>query len=147
MKIHFICRGNVFRSLIAETYLKSLNIESLEVMSSGTNVDLTSQTERGYFNNTIALLRKHHINQFSKKSPVQLTQDRANNIDLTICLNNRVYDEAINIVNLPADTSCWDIDDIGEGHRVDTNNTSNYEEDIYQEIVTKVNQLVKELVS
>jgi predicted protein tyrosine phosphatase len=39
MNIHFICRGNVLRSLIAETYLRSLELPNITVISSGTNVN------------------------------------------------------------------------------------------------------------
>ena len=37
MIIHFICRGNSFRSIIAEAYLKSRRLDGLKVISSGTN--------------------------------------------------------------------------------------------------------------
>lgn len=36
MNIHFICHGNVLRSLIAETYLRSLGIDGVNVASSDT---------------------------------------------------------------------------------------------------------------
>jgi hypothetical protein len=36
MLIHFICRGNSFRSIIAEAYLNSLRIKGLRILSSGT---------------------------------------------------------------------------------------------------------------
>jgi len=38
IKIHFVCRGNVYRSVLAEGYLKSKKIKNLEVTSSGINV-------------------------------------------------------------------------------------------------------------
>lgn len=72
MKIHFICRGNVLRSLIAETYLRSLQLQGVEVMSSGTNVDLSDANERQYFANTMAILKRHRIDQFAKPLPSNL---------------------------------------------------------------------------
>lgn len=144
MRIHFICRGNVLRSLIAETYLRSLQLPDISVTSSGTNVDLSSKTEREFFASTIALFKRHGIEQYAKATSHQLTQDRANNQDITICMNQRVIDEAKTIVTLPPHTLSWDIVDIGEGHRTVSDDIRRYEEEIFQEIVGRVDKLVKE---
>lgn len=145
MKIHFICRGNVLRSLIAETYLRSLQLPSIIATSSGTNVDLKSEEERQFFANTIALFREHGIEEFAKKTSHQLSQERANTQDVTICMNQRVIDEASKIVDLPVNTQNWNIVDIGEGHRTVITKTQQYEEEIIQEIVKKVDELVTTL--
>lgn len=143
MNIHFICRGNVLRSLIAETYLRSLQLDGVQVTSSGTNVDLGDANERRYFANTMALLKRHGIDQFAKPLPEQLTQKRANDQDITVCMNQRVVDEAQRLVKLPAGTICWDVVDIGEGDRMNTEHRELYEEDIYQEIASRTNLLLK----
>lgn len=145
MKIHFICRGNVLRSLIAETYLRSLQLPNIIATSSGTNVDLKSEEERQFFANTVALFRKHGIEKFAKKTSHQLNRERATIQDVTICMNQRVIDEASKIVDLPLNTQNWNIVDIGEGHRTAITKTQQYEEEIFQEIVKKVNELVATL--
>ena len=148
MNIHFICRGNVLRSLIAETYLKSLNLPNVNVISSGANVDWSSETERGYFANTLALLDKHGIKSYAKSIPDQLTQQRANSQDITVCMNQRVVDEASSIVVWPKSVINWNITDIGEGSRIVKDNREIYEEEIYKEITDKVDELVmRELAS
>jgi len=142
MNVHFICRGNVFRSLVAETYLKSLNIKDIDVISSGTNVDWDNPQEREYFANTASLLEKHDIKFFAKSKPDQLTQERLNsNNDTVVFMNQRVISEAKAIITLPQSTLNWEIVDIGEGHRTDTNRRELYEEEIYQEIIRKVNDM------
>ena len=145
MRIHFICRGNVLRSLIAETYLRSLQLPNIVVTSSGTNVDLGSEEERQFFANTITLFRVHGIEEYAKDTSHQLTQARANEQDLTICMNQRVIDEAEKLVNLPGNIQNWGIVDIGEGHRTTIENTRQYEEEIFQEVIQKVDELVKQL--
>lgn len=145
MKIHFICRGNVLRSLIAETYLRSLQLPNIVVTSSGTNVNLSSAEERQFFANTIALFRVHNIEEHAKDTSHQLTQTRANGQDLTICMNQRVIDEAKKLVDLPENTRNWGIVDIGEGHRTIVKNTRQYEEEIFQEIKEKVDKLAMRL--
>lgn len=146
MNIHFICRGNVLRSLIAETYLKSLNIPDVRVISSGTNVDWNNPQEREFFDNTIAVLKRHAIHHFAKPQAEQLTQSRIDNYrDIVVLMNQRVVDEAENIVALPTTSQNWSITDIGEGHRTDRSNRSRYEEEIYQEITAKVDKLLETL--
>jgi protein-tyrosine-phosphatase len=144
VNIHFICRGNVLRSLVAETYLKSLNLPDVHVISSGTNVDWNDQTERGYFASTLALLDKHGIKSYAKKVPDQLTQQRADDQDITICMNQRVIDEALAIVVLPEGATNWAIIDIGEGTRIIESNQEIYKEEIYKEITGKIDELVSQ---
>lgn len=143
MNIHFICRGNVLRSLIAETYLKSLNLTNVRVASSGTNVDQDDPTERGYFAHTIAVLKHHGIDKYAKQTSDQLTQERIAGDDVVVCMNQRVVDEAQQLIVLPAETLNWNIVDIGEAHRTVVDNRELYQEEIYQEITMQVDELVR----
>ena len=145
MTIHFICRGNVLRSLIAETYLNSLQLNNITVTSSGTVTDQFKDSDKPFFASTLQLLKHHGIESFAKAEPQQLTQQRVDNQDLTICMNQIVVDEAVKIVTLPGNTRNWNICDIGEGTRIiQDGDRHNYEEEIYQEITNKVDQLVSE---
>ncbi len=147
MNIHFICRGNVLRSIIAESYLKSLELKNIHAISSGTNINWGDQQEKEYFNNTLAVLQRHGIKQFAKDVPTQLTQQRIDaHHDIVVFMNQRVIVEASTIVTLPDTIQKWNIVDIGEEHRTDTDNRESYEEEIYQEITQKVDELVKKFV-
>lgn len=148
MKVHFICRGNVLRSLIAETYLKSLNIDGIETISSGTNVNWDDPQEREYFTNTLSVLKRHGIESYAKSSAEQLTQERIDDShDIIVLMNQRVIEEAAKIVKLPPNALNWKIIDIGEGHRTVSDSRESYEEEIYQEITYKVDDLIKSLGS
>jgi protein-tyrosine-phosphatase len=128
MNVHFICRGNVLRSLVAETYLKSLNLKDINAISSGTNVNWDDPQEREYFANTMSLLNRHDIKSFAKTKPDQLTQDRIDSNEGTVVfMNQRVIDEAEAIIKLPQNALNWEIVDIGEGHRMDAGNRESYE--------------------
>jgi protein-tyrosine-phosphatase len=146
MKIHFICRGNVLRSLVAETYVKSLKLKDVECISSGVKVDLYDSTERGYFQNTLGLLERHGIARYAKQISHQLTQERVDSADVTVCVNQRAFDEAALIVTLPENTIIWDIVDIGEGRRAINKDVlsirMSYEDEIYTEIKVRVDELV-----
>jgi protein-tyrosine-phosphatase len=142
MNVHFICRGNVLRSLIAETYLKSLNIDGINAVSSGTNVNWNDLQEREYFANTMKVLERHKINMYAKSKPDQLNQARVDrHNDVIILMNERVMSEADKLVEFPGQTRNWMIVDIGEGHRNNNEEREQYEEEIYQEIIRKVNLL------
>lgn len=145
MNVHFICRGNVLRSLVAEAYLKSLGLENIQVISSGTNVDWDNVVEKGFFANTLNLLDRHGIKSYAKDRPDQLAQSRIDDQDITVCMNQRVVDEAQAIVELPGDVMNWNIIDIGEGHRTNRESRQQYEEEIYKEITDNVDELVKRI--
>lgn len=146
MNIHFICRGNVLRSLIAETYLRSLGLPDITVSSSGTNVNWDDPTEKKYFTRTLELFKRHGIDTSAKMMPEQLTQQRIDNQDVTVCMNQRVIDEAGAIVSLPDNTINWNIVDIGEGSRIaNDKNIADLEEEVYSEIIPKVDALVADL--
>lgn len=131
------------RSLIAETYLRSLEIEDINVISSGTNVSWGDPQEKEYFANTLTVLDRHNIKHLAKSVPDQLTSERLSaNGNIIILMNQRVVDEAIKLVALPLEAQNWEITDIGEGHRTDPASREKYQEDIYQEITRKVDRLL-----
>ena len=98
MIIHFICRGNSFRSIIAEAYLNSLEVKSCIVLSSGTAAALDKAGNLVSYTKTLALLEKHGIREFAKADyGDQLTQSRLEKAGLAICMNQRVYDECLQV--------------------------------------------------
>jgi protein-tyrosine-phosphatase len=145
IRIHFICRGNILRSLVAETYMKSLGLSGVHVTSSGTSVNWDDPTEREYFADTLRLLDSHGIKAHAKDIPEKLTQSRIDSQDITVCMNQRVIDSARRIVTLPSDTINWNIVDIGEGNRSDRDSKDMYLKEIYKEITEKVDELARRI--
>jgi protein-tyrosine-phosphatase len=144
MKIHYICRGNVVRSLIAETYTRSLQLPDIEVSSSGTVAD--RHRDRDFTiehrKRTLALLDRHGLSSYAKSISSQISQKEIDKQDLVVCVNQRAYDEAIQLVTLPKHTIVWHIDDIGEGQRILTSDDrTEHEEAIFNEIKASVDEL------
>lgn len=149
MIIHFICRGNVFRSIIAESYLNSLDLKDLSALSSGTVATSHKTQNLAYHRLTLELLQKHGIRGFAKVGyGDQLTQSRLDNGDITVCVNRRVYDECLQCVTFSVVPRVWSVADIGEPGRIPDGESEArlYREEAYQEIVGNVERLVSDVL-
>ena len=148
MIIHFICRGNSFRSIIAEAYLNSLGVEGWSALSSGTVAASHKANNLVFYEMTLDLLGQHGIREFAKAGyGDQLTQALVEKADITVCVNQRVYDEGSQIATFPASTRIWSVADIGEPGRVARTESEQliYREEAFQEIIKNVDQLVSEV--
>lgn len=145
MTIHFICRGNAHRSLIAEAYLKSLQLKNVEVLSSGTVADRYRAENESRIPKIITRLDTHGKGKFAKTRPDQLTQERLKGSDVVVCMNQIVVDECKQLVDMPDCTLVWNITDVGEGERVlnPGDDELKYFDEIYEEIARKVDELVR----
>jgi protein-tyrosine-phosphatase len=148
MIIHFICRGNSFRSIIAEAYLNSLEIKDSRVLSSGTTAASHKAGNLPYYRMTLDLLEKHGIREFAKDGyGDQLSQPLAQEADITVCMNQRVYDECRLLVTFPVSPRIWSVADIGEPGRISDSESERllYREDAYREIVHNIDRMVSDI--
>jgi protein-tyrosine-phosphatase len=146
--VHFICRGNAFRSIIAEAYLNSLKPKNLRAISSGTAAAVDRARNLAAYTETLELLAKNGIREFAKAGyGDQLTPSRLAGADVVICMNQRVYDECQRLAGLPAGTRIWSVADIGEPGRVahTEDGKTRYRQEAYLQIVDGVGQLITEL--
>lgn len=145
MIIHYVCRGNAFRSIIAEAYTKALGIPGLEVISSGTVASDYREYNIPTFAKVQTLLAAHGLSDFTKDHYADdLTQELIDRSDIVVCLNKRVFDEASAHWRLPQVTYTWGVADIDEPGRVPENSTDydNYMEDAFWEITEQVDNFL-----
>ena len=148
MIIHFICRGNSFRSIIAEAYLNSLRFKNLKAISSGTTAAVDRAGNLAAYTETLGLLAKNGIREFAKVGyGDQLTQSRLAGADVVVCMNLRVHDECQQLVTLPASRRIWSVADIGEPGRIAHTEPGKTlcRQEAYQEIVEGISQLISEI--
>lgn len=147
MIIHFICRGNAFRSIIAEAYLSSLELKDWAVLSSGTAAASEKVRNLASYGRTLELLEEHGLRGYAKPGyGDQLTQPRVESADVTVCMNQRVYGECLRCVTFPASPRIWSVADIGEPGRIsdDESERQLYREEAFREIVRNVDRLVSD---
>lgn len=136
------------RSLMADAYLKSLDLPYVEVTSSGSVAEKHRDVNRVHFGRTVTLLIRHGLGSYVKNASTQLDQETIDLQDIVVCVNQRAYDEAQKIVNLPEGAIIWHIDDINEGARIASeDNRDEFEEIIYQEVVANTNKLADRILT
>jgi hypothetical protein len=109
---------------------------------------LNKANNAAHYKRTLELLEKHGIREFAKADyGDQLTQSRLDRADITVCMNQRVYDECLQHVTFPASPYIWSVTDIGEPGRIAHTELENhrYREDAYQEIVMNVDRLISDI--
>lgn len=146
MNILFVCRGNAFRSIIAEALLKSKEIPGVEVHSAGTVAAEYYEFNKPHNASIKKLLASQGLANYTKETfGTQLTQETIDEADKVVLMNDIVLSEinAQHIV-LPQDTEVWDITDVGEKDRIAANQQERdaFVEVAFEEIKTKVDGLV-----
>ena len=127
--VHFICRGNVYRSRLAEAYAMSLLEKKglARVTSSGI------EAERNLGGNvdpeTVRLLELENIQNYLTSGWHQTTQTNIDSNELIVFMSQTLYSQANELFSIPAQrVRIWDIRDI---------------DGIYPDIKKKVTELIE----
>ena len=148
MVIHFICTGNVYRSRLAEAYLKSKKIPGISVISSG----IRAQEDRyGYIAwYAQRLIEKKNLIDYSKPTWTQTTKDLYKSGDITVFMTSKNFDRCVKFFGfVPVYYKIWDILDLDElGYFVESNSYEDEKEKLritdktYLKIKDKVDDLL-----
>ena len=110
--IHFICRGNVFRSRLAEAYARSiLNAHKYQVQSSGieANKALNGLVDL----EAVKALEKDKLLGYLSPRYHQTTQDSLDTSDYIVFMSKSLHDQANKTYDLKnKEVLIWDIPDV-----------------------------------
>jgi 8-oxo-dGTP pyrophosphatase MutT (NUDIX family)/protein-tyrosine-phosphatase len=110
-RLHFVCRGNTFRSRLAEGYAKSLKVPHYTITSSGVDIDADKDTVLSPYARDIA--RIHHLTGFMSKTKHQTSQKILQSHDVLVFFGKDVYETAAKTMNIDARQAViWDIEDL-----------------------------------
>ena len=142
MIIHFICRGNAFRSRMAEAYFNSLNIKDATAISSGTVAKLHSQVNKDNFKITQTVLEEHGLKKYTKPDWDQLTQERLDSGDITVYLSKSVKDECDSLFKPVHNTFVLNVPDFDEAiPKIETDEDINgYAENTFTLVASSIDE-------
>src|SRR3989344_7471293 len=145
MKIHFVCTGNVFRSRLAEAYLKSKNIADLVISSSGTEAQ--NNIGKSIEKYTVIVSKNHNIEQFLSDYWVQTAKEGIEQQDLVIFMQPIHYEFCHDRLGCKlGNYEIWDVQDIpdelSEKTPVDMDTIIALAEDGFQKIKSGIDTLI-----
>ncbi len=113
--VHFVCRGNVFRSRLAAAYFDTLVDERFTVTSSGINAahnDIPTISPQAS-----VTAKAHHLNHGLSKRKVQTTDKLLADADVIVFMNKDVYDDALRHYRFDVrKCQVWDVHDVTQAH-------------------------------
>ena len=151
MIIHFICRGNSYRSRLAEAYLNSKNSSGLKSISSGIIASRNGSGPISWYAQRI--IENEKLVPFESLSWQQTTKEILKQGDFTIFMQQEPYDYCRNRLGFTQKNyEIWDIQDMYEFMSPHTDRRPTTEKDkikaseeTYKIIKRKIDDLINRL--
>lgn len=144
MKIHFVCRGNTYRSRLAEAYFNSLVIPGYFAVSSGIaarrdlNGPITTYAAR--------LIAAHGLTKYGKAGWAQSTKEDLETADIVVFMSPDVYRDCCSCIGPVLHRSyVWSVEDVAPAE-LDEKTVEVLTEAAFAEIVNNINGLVELLL-
>jgi protein-tyrosine-phosphatase len=146
MTVHFICKGNTFRSRLAETYLNSKQIPNLKAISSGIEAELNDCGPVTWY--AQRLIQDGDLIPFEKPTWEQTTKLLLEEGDLTIFMHQNIYDFCVKHFDFNGKNfQIWEISDIRIHLLTFEEEVEKMQvtEKIFTEIKQRIDKLIKNL--
>jgi len=143
MNIHFVCRGNTYRSRLAEAYFNSLALPNWSAISSG--IEATRDLNGPITPYAAKVIADHGLTLYGKSGWTQSTKEDLEASDIVVFLNEDVYRDCCHVINPELKKFyVWGIEDV-EVIPDDRSEMDPITEAIFARIVEEINGLVKTL--
>ncbi len=152
LHVHFICTGNIYRSRLAEAYLRSKRLPNITVSSSGTKASLQNKGAITWYAQRL-LLRNQLIPYMSDTWRNTIKQD-VEEADIVIFIGKNNYRYCKENYSIPKQYEIWKLPDFDDtrlnGNAFSAEKELEYlqlSEKTFHEICKKVDQLVATYLS
>lgn len=144
INIHFVCRGNIYRSRLAEAYVKSFQNPKWNISSSGINPEWCEKVHTSPW--TEMLATHNHINQWLSDTNKRTSQSDLDNSDLIVFMSEDVYRDAKESYTFNKDKSLvWHVKDKKDWS---TKMPARQKRDrTFKQIRRKVNNLIEDITA
>ena len=113
LHIHFVCTGNIYRSRLAEAYLRSRHAPNIEVSSSG--IAIVPRTAPYISPIAAVLLDRDELAEYASLYPRQTSTEILSKTDLIIFMRDHHYWICTQNYNISTSHyEIWDIPDLDE---------------------------------
>lgn len=112
LHIHFVCTGNIYRSRLAEAYLRSKQIPNLFVSSSGTHA--TEQHKGPILWVTLRLLYRHNLLSYMTTTWSDTTLEHITNADIVVFIGKKNYEFCKGHFPEPKKYEIWELPDFDD---------------------------------
>jgi len=152
-KVHFICQGNVFRSRLAEAYLKSICSAGVKVTSSGVAANQNTDGPIGWY--AAKIIKKNSLIEFASPNWTQTSVAILKEQQLVIFMTQAQlrYVKAT-LGFLPKSYQVWEIPDLTDfGYTSDDLSNKNLiasikkSDQIFDQLKIKIAELIKTSLS
>ncbi|HYM65417.1 MAG TPA: hypothetical protein VES68_02950 [Candidatus Sulfotelmatobacter sp.] len=141
MIIHFVCRGNTYRSRLAETYLNSKKLPNIKAISSGIGADHNISGPISWYAQRI--IQNEHLVSFEKPAWQKTTQELLNQGNFTVFMNSDIYDFCTSNFSFKNENfETWDIKDL-DLHQNTEEERIKISEKTFEEIKKRVDDLIE----
>lgn len=148
MIIHFICKGNTYRSRLAETYLNSKKLKGIKAISSGVQA---TDNENGPITWLAArIIKNNNLIPYMSNYWTQTTKELLDKTDLIIFLKQEYLDLCKrNLGFNSSNYEIWDILDIVNYGLTDTDQSKIQEQqkiDLSEKTFAKIKEKIDDLI-
>lgn len=145
--ILIVCRGNKFRSKLAQAYMRSRKVPYVHIVSSG--IDVALDTRPNTLPYTRRIMQKNNLYRYAQKRRYQTNQTQLDAADLIVFVSKTVQNDAIRRYNVDMNkVIIWDIGDIVQKDlTLPKAKQLSMVNHLYSDIKKATNELIKELPS
>lgn len=148
INIHFVCTGNIFRSRLAEAYLKSKKFTDILISSSGTHAKTHHKGSISWY--AQRLLFRYKLIPYMSKMWVETSAKLLLEANIIIFIDKSNYDYCQNAFGINTKYEIWNLIDFDDSDlnnkKLDLKKESEYimlSEKIFQQIKDNVDKLIK----